>query len=252
MGRPRGRRSGGGSAGRLDSIQDRTSAKLQQSRRLLGSFRGRGIKWWYFWFDEQVRIVVTDLPIIGASSSIKMSDTKTDWGRSSAGASLRTSTRGGDSPTRGATDFFLSSKGVLSNHQNGGDGQLGLIKPCQPDMNIDAVGVDQAGVGSRSLLRTLLRGNELPTSWSLGDASIFPIKPFLQHHRSCFFRPEPYLLKLLVTCFSTTSVRTKHSLVTPQQATAISRHGFTTTNTCTQSSPIPRTSRNYYQRTTPS
>jgi hypothetical protein len=105
VGRPRGRRCGGGTAGRLDSIQDRTSAKVQQSLRLLGSFRGRGIKWWYFWFDEQVRIVVTDLPMITASSSMKTSCTVAESGAASKAILL--SPVGGYEPIVEQTTVFF-------------------------------------------------------------------------------------------------------------------------------------------------
>ncbi|MCZ8073764.1 MAG: hypothetical protein O9341_06490 [Paucibacter sp.] len=134
-----------------------------------------------------------------------MSDTKTDWGRPFAGASLRTSTREGDSPTNGATDFFLSSKGLLSNHQNGDADQLQVDYAGLLDMNM----TPSTSIKLVSVLAAFLgrccEGTKLPTFWSLGGASIFTNKPFLQHHRIFHCSAGPYLLKPLVTCFSTTS-----------------------------------------------
>ena len=70
VGRPRGRFTGGGSAGRLDSIHARTSCSHQQRRLLCGILKCGGIRCRYFSLVAQVRIVFVVLPISSESSSI--------------------------------------------------------------------------------------------------------------------------------------------------------------------------------------
>lgn len=70
VGRPRGRRCGGGSAGRVDSIHASTSVSYQQRRRLCGSLNGRGIRCAYLALVAHVLIVVSVLPMSWASCSM--------------------------------------------------------------------------------------------------------------------------------------------------------------------------------------
>lgn len=71
VGRPRGRRFGGGSAGRVELIQASTSCSYQHRRRLLGNLKGRGIRCAYLAFVAQVRIVVSVFPMRADSCPMK-------------------------------------------------------------------------------------------------------------------------------------------------------------------------------------
>lgn len=71
VGAPRRRFSGGGEAGRWESIQARTSCSYQHRRRLCGSLNGRGTRCLYCSFDKNVRMVFGLLPIRIDSCSMK-------------------------------------------------------------------------------------------------------------------------------------------------------------------------------------
>lgn len=71
VGRPLGRRGGGGSTGLVDAIQARTSCSYQHSLRLPGILNGLGIRCLYFSLVAKVRIVVRLLPINKDRSSTK-------------------------------------------------------------------------------------------------------------------------------------------------------------------------------------
>lgn len=97
VGRPRGRRGGGGSAGRVDSIHARTSRSYQHRRLLFGSLNGRGIRWAYLAFVAHVLIVVAVLPMRWASCSMKRIRGRSAGGATSANAGAKQT--GGDNPS---------------------------------------------------------------------------------------------------------------------------------------------------------
>lgn len=104
VGRPRGRRFGGGSAGRVELIQANTSCSYQHRRRLPGIFHGRGIRWLYFELVAKVRIVVTLLPSNRERSSVK--STLTGVGSASS-----------DARTTGAPVCASGSRGIPMSQQ---------------------------------------------------------------------------------------------------------------------------------------
>ena len=108
VGRPGGRRAGGGSAGRLAWIHASTSCSNQHRRREPGSLKGRGMRCWYFLLVAQVRIVVAVLPITGDNCSMK-----------------RIRGKVGDSGKRAASAAQANGSGT--GHPRGNDGFLDKV-----------------------------------------------------------------------------------------------------------------------------
>lgn len=151
VGRPRERRGGGGSAGRVDSIHSRTSRSYQHRRRLCGSLNGRGIRWAYLALVAHVLIVVAVLPMSGASCSMKRIR-----GRSAGAA---TGGRAGATPAGVNPSAIDCATGFGVLFERAGRGES-PVRATGDDLGI---GVSQAN----ALARADAVGCGVPSYWSL-------------------------------------------------------------------------------------